>query len=193
MIGGIVLRLNLRLSAVNVVIVDIHVEAARTLRQRLTNFAKAVNSQRLVIEALPDKLQRLPAGPAALPDHGLALAGATRGSQQQQHGNLGSRDRHAVWRVADLNSPLLAGFQIDVIKADGKSRDALDVLRDPLDDVGSALFVEREQKRIDRLGRFQHFINRNLRVIAVRDDIVRRPGALHDGIGKGPGNQNFLL
>ena len=58
-------------------------------------------------------------------------------------------DGDAVRRVADLDSPRLAGFEIDVVETDRERRDALDVLGHLVDDVLAALLVERDQQRID--------------------------------------------
>ena len=75
-IDGVVLRLYLGLGAVDVVVVDLHVEAAGALRQRLADLAEAVDAELLAVETLADELQRLPAGPRARADHVLAFAGA---------------------------------------------------------------------------------------------------------------------
>ena len=47
----------------DVVVVDFHVEAASALRQRLANFAEAVDAELFAVEPLADKLKRRPAGP----------------------------------------------------------------------------------------------------------------------------------
>ena len=108
---------------------DLHVEAAGALRQRLADLAEAVDAELLAVEALADELQRLPAGPGARADHVLAFGGAPRRAEQQQHGDLGGRHGDAVRRVADLDAARLAGFEIDVVEADRERRDALDVAR----------------------------------------------------------------
>ena len=164
------------LAPVDVVVMDLHVEAAGALRQRLADLAEAVDAELLVVEALADELQRLPAGPGARADHALALAGAARRAEQQQHGDLGRGDRHAVRRVADLDAALLAGLEIDVVEADRERRDALDVLGDALDHVGAALLVEREQNGVDRFRRLEHLVDGDLGVIAMGDDVIGLPG-----------------
>ena len=60
--------------AVDVVVMDFHVKAARALRQGLANFAKAIDAKLLAIQTLTDKLQRRPASPRARADHGFAFA-----------------------------------------------------------------------------------------------------------------------
>ena len=176
MIGGVVLRLDRGLGPVDVVVVDFHVEAAGALRQGLADLAEAVDAELLAVEALADELQRLPARPGARADHALAFGGAARRTQQQQHGDLGGRDRDAVRRVADLDAARLAGLEVDVVEADRERRDALDVLGHRLDHVLAALLVEREQHGIDGLRRLQHLVDGDLRVVAVRDDVVGLAG-----------------
>src|SRR6185312_2018777 len=101
-IGGIVLRLDLGLRTVDVVVMNLHVEAARTLRQGLSDLTGAVDAKLLVVEPLTDELQRLPAGPGSCADHLLALGRATRRAEQKQHRDFRRRDSDAVRRVADL-------------------------------------------------------------------------------------------
>ena len=181
------------LAPVDVVVVDFHVEAAGALRQRLADLAEAVDAELLVVEPLADELQRLPAGPGARADHVLALGGAACRAEQQQHGDLGGRDRDAVRGVADLDAARLAGLEIDVVEADGERRDALDVLGDAVDHRLRALLVEREQDGVDRLRRLEHLVDGDLGVVAMRDDVIGLPGAGHDGLWQRPGDQDFLL
>src|SRR4029079_9111376 len=103
--------------------------------------AEAVDAELLAVEPLADELQGLPAGPRAAAEHALALRGAARRAQEQQHRDLGGRHGDAVRRVADLDAALLARFEIDVVEADREGRDALDVLGHALDDRRRTLLV----------------------------------------------------
>src|SRR6185437_10586153 len=108
----------LRRLPVDIVIMDFHFEAAGPLRQRLPNLTEAVDAELLAIETLADKLQWLPTRPRTRADHALTFRRTPRRTKKQQHGNFGRRRGNAVRRVANLDSPRLAGFEIDVVEPD---------------------------------------------------------------------------
>ena len=62
-----------------------------------------------------------------------------------------------------------------------------------VDHVLAALFVERQQDRIDGLCRLEHLVDGDLGIVAVGDDVVGGPGAGHDGLRQRPGDQDLLL
>ena len=127
-------RLGLRQRA-PVAVVDRHVEAARPLGERLADAAHAEDAEHFAVEAPSEHEGRDEARPSPVADELLALGRAAGSAEDQQHGDLGGRDRDAVRRVADAQAPGTRRLEIDVVEADGEGRDDLEALRQALDDA----------------------------------------------------------
>ena len=131
---------------------DLHVERARPLGHLLANLAEPQNSKPLPVEPRPHELQRAPPRPRPGPYQPFAFRGAPSRAENQQHRDFGGGDRHPVRRIADPNTPLLAGRQIDMVGPHRKRGNNLDRSRHCLDRGTPDLVGHTDQDRVHALG-----------------------------------------
>ena len=173
---------------------DVHVEAARALRERLADLAEAVDAELLAVEPLADELQRLPAGPRARADHALAFG--RRGARSPSSSSM------AISAVATVTPcgalPTLMPRALQASRS---------MWSKPIENVEMHLMLSGilsitslrhfSLSVISRastdLGRLEHLVDGDLRIVAVGDHVIGRPRAGHDGIGQWPSDQDLLL
>src|SRR5579883_2860578 len=105
---------------------NLHVESAGALRQRLTDLSHSIDAEPLAVEATPDELHRLPAAPLFLLEKPFALGGSPRAAQDQQHGYLSRRNGDCVRGIGNPYAARLRRFKVDMLMAYRIGRDYAD-------------------------------------------------------------------
>ena len=106
-----------------VVVVDRHVEAAGARATAWPMRPMPRMPRRLPVTWRPSMSVGAQELQLSLAHHPLALAGAARGAQHQQHGDVGGGVGQHVGRVGDDDAARLGGRQVDMLVADREGGD----------------------------------------------------------------------
>ena len=161
-----------------IVIMNLHLEAARARRDHLPDTPHAENAETLAGDLPSNHERRAPVLPRLAAHQAFAFAGAARGAEHQQHGDFGGRIGQHVRSIGDDDAPALRRLQIDMIDAHRVIGDRPDTRGQALDGLGGKLFRVAGQDRVGPGGQLQQFVGAIEPVVGVqqRRERLGQPG-----------------